>query len=278
MNDSHGNVILIYGAFDREPPPSNKREQCRAIYIPNTTWTAGRNELSKAAYCLEQQRKKDFTYWIFSDDDIELDCRSYRRGMKKQRIEGWQTFSCWKIYFDFVAKALPSFKSPLLSAEFFKYEPYTLGDWYDAALNAMERDRIHLMLPYITKEPNGTSWWLSAMVQILVGRSCFPFTTLIFELASVNPAHSDYPRGLDTDEAKRLMFDNYGSYVPDMPAFPENTPIQSLIHYRQLSFVKAKKFVQKQMDSVGDYCDPLKQRWEDWLVSWGPTCSAFTDT
>lgn len=96
VNDSNGNVILIYAAFDRKPPRSNKSEQCQAIHIPNTTWTEGRNELSKAAYCLENHRKQDFKYWIFSDDDIDIDGVSFQEGMKKQGIGGWETFSCWK--------------------------------------------------------------------------------------------------------------------------------------------------------------------------------------
>lgn len=74
------------------------------------------------------------------------------------------------------------------------------------------------------------------------------------------------------------MVDNYGSYVPSMPLSPENASTDNEIHTKQMNFVQVKEFVAEQMEAVGDYCDPLKQRWDDWLVSWGPTCSGFTDT
>jgi hypothetical protein len=77
-------VTLLYGSFD-EPIQndcnSNLHDNyCHARYIPNTTWTQGRNQLAAEALRLERgSRRRDkeqplFDYWVFADEDIEIGC------------------------------------------------------------------------------------------------------------------------------------------------------------------------------------------------------------
>jgi hypothetical protein len=261
-----GDVLLIYGVFDQKPPAwfnAYHRDKCQVIYIPKTTWTQGRNALSKAAYCYEQMRQKDFMYWIFSDDDIVF----------------WKVCNknnCWRRYFAWIKDNLPKIKTPLLVGSFAPpLVPFALTDYYDAALNAMDRKQIHLVLPYITKEPKGTSWWLSALVQIQVGRACYPMAAMAYTIAIRNPVHRKYPRGLSWDDGAALVVNNYHDYVPRIPV-PSGNETRDIRHIQLLDRERLIQYVAEQMEKAGDTCEPLKQRWQDWLTSWDSTnCTRF---
>jgi hypothetical protein len=274
MHQSDESAILVYGAYDKKPPSSYATAECRTMYIPNTTWTEGRNELSKGAYCLEEERQKKFKHWIFSDDDIIFECAAFNRESRKSNKKH-RPIDCWKMFFQYIIHDFPQLHSPIMVGEWIApLRPLMTVDFYDAALNVFDRERIHLMLPYITKEPKGTSWWLSALVQIQVGRACFPSSAFAFPIAISNPVHSEYPRGLHWEAGADLVKNNIHPYLPTAP-LPQGDATLNSRYMRFLNGVELNTFVDEQMEMVGDTCDPMKQRWDDWLTSWGPTCSAF---
>ena len=93
---SHRAVTLLFGSFDA--PITNttinwdeKQDLqrvgfagCQSMYIPNTTWTEGRNLLAKEMRLEEERLGRMYDFWVFADDDVGL----YIHGTEKN--DGWQ--------------------------------------------------------------------------------------------------------------------------------------------------------------------------------------------
>lgn len=193
----------------------------QTLYIPNSTWTEGRNALAQAAFCWEKQRSRLFSYWIvFADDDMELGCRY---DSQISEVE------CWGRFFGFVEDQAPlSHAATIALANEGRYINQTDGvvltNSYDAILNAYNREFVPRLLPYVTKMSTTTSWWLSQAVHFSLMRSCCPMAGLVpLQFYYRNPSHRDYPRGgLSVENVAQLLADNYDPYTGNAIKKPIN--------------------------------------------------------
>jgi hypothetical protein len=91
VTDNAADVLLVYGTYaapfypqvcnSTEEMPAWSAASCRTVYIPDTTLTEGLNELAEFAYCEEQRRQQEFSFWIFADDDARLTCPRQDRNL-----------------------------------------------------------------------------------------------------------------------------------------------------------------------------------------------------
>ena len=144
-------------------------QTCHMDYIPNTTWTEGRNLLVRHILNVEEQQGQKFDFWIFSDDDVDL--RTYG-GLQVQR-ELW-AFALHQLDQVFL---VPDGKISQITS--FKGESgFSRGGWvgvstYDANLVIFSRWAVPYLLPYAVPRP-GDSEWISQAVLFCVTKICFP--------------------------------------------------------------------------------------------------------
>jgi hypothetical protein len=271
-------VTLVYGSFDSPVTDQGCEEDdgCITAFIPKTTWTEGRNQLTKVALCAEGKRGKEFTYFIYSDDDVGLDC-----------VEQYPCSNPWERYMDHLMNKMPQTGSPVMAMAGKRQARvavmamsgkskvtvpddlygYVLTDSYDALLNAFDRRFLPLLLPYANL-PANFSWWASQAVHFSLMATCFPVSAVApLDLVAFNPAHRDYPRGLDLKEIAELVGDNYHSYVPIPPVMTLDQFARVGGPYRTTTEIASQ--VSARLAIVNHTCDPLSRRFEDWKHSLG---------
>ncbi|CAJ1954919.1 unnamed protein product [Cylindrotheca closterium] len=280
-------VLLVYASFDKpaKDPECDVLENgqwssfCRTLFIPDTTWTEGRNELVKYAHCEEQIREQEFRYWIFSDDDVELECHiPDDMATTTNNLNGTV---CWTLYFDFLDTQMLSSQAvfyALRDAERFSEENQKgiiITAEVDAIINAFDRRYIKMLMPYVFMKKDD-SWWMSQMMQFSLVHRCFGaagIVPLFFNF--VNDLHRDYPRGLELEKASLLLHQNYEQYM-GVDFFRGKFGIYQYEHKEGpfLDVATAAVQVRKQLENSQASCGNLTQRFHDWEDSWG-TCIAF---
>lgn len=242
-------VSLIYLCYDQEILPL-RRERLLAFSRTNTTWTEGRNILGQEAFRFEQETGEEFHYWIFSDEDLKLQC---------------QTGLCWLELFDLLDKV----SNPVVAIQFPSHmEPRCkrkdavfLTDSYDAMLNCFNRRHISTLMPYVSFGDN-VSWWISQAIHFKLMRVCYPLSALVpCSIVSVNEGHSEYPRGRDQALELRLFKDSYGQFG-DLEKLMEgvNIPQEQLVFTEgpfTLAEVSPKIFDNK--------CQGFEKRFSSWI-------------
>ena len=71
--------------------------------MPNTTWTEGRNALTKVALCDEEKRGEQSSYFVYSDDDVTLTCKDCTDE------------HAWRRYMHILTTVMPHTGSPVLA-------------------------------------------------------------------------------------------------------------------------------------------------------------------
>lgn len=269
-------LSFVYGAFDSigvsDENDRECKEQvttrthfriCRFYYIPNTTWTQGRNLLASHIVRIEEQQHKEFDYWIFSDEDIELDCSLQTGGTQSER-------GCWRhlLY--------QLYESPRVLNE--KITQFTVpprrqvsrGGWsgvstYDAYLAGFSRSAVPYLMPYATPE-SGDSEWISQAIIFCVTQTCFPSSVaLIPDIFAYNARHRDYQRDRFSPETVRsAIYQNMGGYV-DLNKYCTHE------NYRHMqdrigTFASLSDLeVALPPTKFTVLCEPLALRFQDWV-------------
>lgn len=265
VNDTR--VTMYYATFD-EPINDNepcRRIGCRTAFIPNTTWTEGRNELAKMAYWDEKVRRrgKRYDYWVFSDEDVVVKC------MKSAKIvESWD---CWESYLRFVLDQAAQAQVPVVPIRFCGQNAgnYAMVDAYDAMVNAFHRDFVPFLLPYVKMKP-GSSQWFSQGSHFWVMQNCLPYSGLsVGKFCGDNPVHRSYVRGKDPVAFAQVLRDNYASYLTKLD-FPKRVPVA-----KQFQRVKTlqnmnevQEWIANQKTWTLEHCSPLENRFNDWVDTW----------
>ena len=255
-------VILLYGTYDHPVGEceNNNRYRCITHYMPNTTWTEGRNALTKVALCDEEKRGEQSSYFVYSDDDVTLTCKDCTDE------------HAWRRYLHILTTVMPHTGSPVL-ALMNKPEPdgkFIITGSYDAFINAFDRRFLPLLLPYATL-PHATSEWHSQAVHILVMFACFGQSAVVpLSLGAINGEHHPYPRGLNTTLINIVAQDSYKYYIDlkttgfnyDQFARKEGPFITVAEVASRVSFHLTNK-------SSRERCSPLNRRFKLWKDSMG---------
>lgn len=284
-------LTLLYGAFDSpiNDPDCIGDKWCISSYIPNTTWTEGRNNLTKDALCEEERRGKNFAYFVYSDDDADV------MPMPLGEMEK-STANSWVRYFELLQTGMAGSKSPVMAlinsrwitmkldndrafpiGRLFIKESvglmprgFFLTDTYDAILNAFDRQRIPYLMPYSTLADKD-SWWLSQVIHFQIMKACFPISAVIpLELVYKNDAHKRYPRGKNLSMATLAMHEDYGSYLPGIPDVAQHNVRHfdsRLGPFLSISDMKRTVAFQQELTDTEHKCAGLIRRFEDWRAS-----------
>jgi hypothetical protein len=176
-------VTLLHLSFQKQVPG--------ALYLPNSTWTEGRNALLAAARALEH----DFEYYVFCDDDLE-----FERG----------SFAAFNIQ---LGETRPAIGIPLYDFAPNRHDHLESHTVYafDALMNAFHRDLVTdgVILPYHAGF-DSKSWWFSQFFVIHLASVNYPDHVLRLGRTCVRSAqHRPYPRNTLADwaEAETFLFD-----------------------------------------------------------------------
>ena len=206
-------IKLIYASFDRPVSLADggwmcdgnanlEGFSCKSSFVPNSTWTEGRNALTRLAWCDENQ--EDFLYWAFFDDDVDWLCPDVGDGLP-----------CWNKYFSMLEVAA-SYDVPYVAGQPYvsQHGMFRAATNFDAAANAIHHDYVTRILPYAYL-PVNTSQWHSQAVQFHLLNTCFKEMSIAFPgIRIINPAHRPYVRGLNATQVDDLTQKNYQQYVP----------------------------------------------------------------
>lgn len=166
-----------------------KTEHPDALYLPNSTWTEGRNHLLKAA----RARKVRYDYYIFCDDDLEI-------------VSG-----SWEAFEDHLREYRPALATPFNKRAAAPDTTSILQVYdIDAMANAVHRDLIddEVLYPYYAGF-DSHSWWLSQLFVIHMAGVLYPgHVVRSNRLAVVNGLHRAYPR-LDTSPPSWAPYEQF---------------------------------------------------------------------
>ena len=184
------------------------------IFLPNSTWTTGRNALREYALKLDQK----YDYYIFLDEDIVF-------------TEN-KTFDDFELLLNLYR---PYIGNPTLDDYGHQQEnlPFDINEnnravlFYDGACNAFCREAFlsSKIFPYIDKFDN-KNWWASQWIMIMLCRH-FEMDVRVFNHIRVeNNNHSKYPRNNNFDDQKKFMKDKMNVSVDELKfATPKGKPI-----------------------------------------------------
>ena len=202
------NLSFVYASYDAEIPGqgenyiceennSSTSLDCQTIYIPHTTWTEGRNLLAEEALRKERHLGKEYRYWLFLDDDVNVRCKS-------------PAVECWQQVFNFISSDEVPDKASTISLPYGNpRDGFMAVSNADAMFAEFKKERVPYLLPYATLQ-EGESEWDSQAANFCVIGSCMPSSVLFVPfVGGVNGAHRDYVRGLNLQNISATIARNY---------------------------------------------------------------------
>eukprot|EP01006_Ploeotia_vitrea_P031782 TRINITY_DN64092_c0_g1_i2.p1 TRINITY_DN64092_c0_g1~~TRINITY_DN64092_c0_g1_i2.p1 ORF type:complete len:311 (-),score=1.57 TRINITY_DN64092_c0_g1_i2:215-1147(-) len=156
-----------------------KRPSPPCIFLPNSTWTEGRNALLLLAKSVPQK----YTYYTFLDDDVTFTRQQYKQ---------WQ---------DFLFQYRPAVGTPFVPGHVWHAPPLPgvsvqTTKFFDAVMNAFHIDIVNggLLLPYYDGEDD-VSWWRSQICVVVLANILYPDQILQFNNLTIsNKVHRQYPK------------------------------------------------------------------------------------
>lgn len=158
----------------------------RALYLPHSSWTVGRNALYAEALKFQQEQGWRAEYLIFTDDDVELHADS-------------KTMDPYSLLHASLGNVQPAVAAIGFAGTFGsprnKCGPRTpCAPDIDAAFNAFHATAAPILLPY-DEEFESKSWGASQAILIELMMASMPEHVVQFnQLSIVNAGHSSYPR------------------------------------------------------------------------------------
>lgn len=172
------------------------------IFLPNSTWTSGRNKLRE--YILENNTE-DYDYFIFLDEDIQFENMDNKTGFEK--------------FEEYLNLYRPEIGAPRMNNyvhyDFLKYK-VTNSLFFDGICNAFHKSIINspVLFPWDEYFDN-KNWWMSQNMQCI---KCFIFNfdVIIFtELHLDNIQHNSYTRENCFSECFKYCFEKCLEIDPD---------------------------------------------------------------
>ena len=200
-----------------------------------TTWTQGRNLLWLQA----KRRRKQYIYYIFMDDDVELHYNNKIPGFKREAISPLRAFEKFLLNYEPVVGVVDYLshhsyrfmleKRQQLCKKTSALEPmYVSVTHFDGIFNAFHYKAMDSLLPYNTKYDN-LSWWHSQRDIITKVEIIFRGQAVMFApVYLTNKSHRPYPRNREnTSQVWRSIVEEIEKELP--------------IQYRGMKLVKEFK-------------------------------------
>ena len=194
-NASNGQCDILVLSYKQECPKIlTASHNIEYILNSSTTWTTGRNLL----YDVAMRRSERYLYYIFMDDDIEL---QYHDEHAKQ-----STGNPWREFEQFLKRLEPAVAALNIKGDSFvkglarkcsiQYKTeYLHTVWFDAIFNAFHYQAVEYILPYNSKFEN-ESWCYSQIYAIIWSELLFRGQVLMYtDVAILNQLHRrSHPR------------------------------------------------------------------------------------
>jgi hypothetical protein len=192
---------------DNEKQEQKNHFDCKTIYIPNTTWTEGRNLLAEEAVRQERENGYEYKYWIFADDDLTAHCDSTNCTVGNDRHN--QNICCWsRVLSFFEGDDIPD-RVTSISASAQLRNKFLAVSNVDAMFQAFKREYIPYVMPYATL-PKNASQWTSQAALFCVFQTCFRSSVMYIPNVKMNNTeHRTYARGMDMTLIKDVIAKNY---------------------------------------------------------------------
>jgi hypothetical protein len=214
---------------------------------------------------IEQQQKWEFDFWIFADDDLNLDLKF---GAKKSEGELWQiVLEQLNRAFQVPTRRISQFTAFLGPTR----HSISKGGWvgvstYDANFAVFSRWAVPYLLPYVTPLA-GDSEWISQAALFCVTQTCFPNSVAVFpDIVSKNPLHREYSKHNFTPEAiQAAVQENIGPYL-DLNKFCTHR-LAGRQFYDPTSKFKRVAELENALPpppQSSGLCEPLAVRFHDW--------------
>jgi tetratricopeptide (TPR) repeat protein len=174
-----------------------KKPEIGMVYLPNSSWTQGRNHLLKIAKTAHHR----YQYYIFIDDDIEL-------------VQG-----NWREFEQYLSQYQPAIATPHYLEYGVQYATHgeTISPYeFDACFNAFHHDVVfdNLVLPYIECFDH-ISWYVSQQLMIHLAKILYGDAVVQFNQIQVrNQKHRDYPRGIGLQFDESWLFQEIFQEIP----------------------------------------------------------------
>jgi hypothetical protein len=184
---------------------SNQSKVCPTVseylYVPGSTWTAGRNALYEHASAMVRQENWNTEYFIFMDEDCEISI-----------VDPDEKMDAYSMIHTLLRNVQPAVAS--VSFRTFQDETHRIiqdprnlcgpaapcAPSIDAAFAAFHITAAPIFLPY-DGHFDAASWWMSQALLIQVMAATIPEYVVQFNQVYVtNGAHRKYPRGLVSAE------------------------------------------------------------------------------
>lgn len=277
LSNIEANLSFIYASYDAEIPEeggkytckessSSTSLDCQTMFIPHTTWTEGRNLLAQEALRKERGRGKEYSYWLFLDDDVKVKCNPQVANNKAPL----SLTECWQNVFNFISSdEVPEKVSTItvlqsdaafLNAEFVAFSNA------DALFAAFKRERVPYLLPYATLLEGESQWNSQAAHFCLIG-SCMASSVLSIPLVKgSNPAHREYVRdGFNLHSVSATIARNYNDNSTGFSICDDWKFGHFMQEYGRIGPFKSRKELDHNIpDPKLEYCAPLTARFAEW--------------
>jgi hypothetical protein len=188
-----------------------------------TTWNTGRNLLLEGA----MKRSENYLYYIFMDDDIDLEAKEQDYDKKP-----WREFEHFLRLVEPAVGAAESDKNQWVPRTYEARKAYECGldvipeyiptVYYDGAFNAFHYNAVEHILPYPSKYDH-ISWWFSQRYIIVKSKVLFPGQSVTHTgILAMNPKHRQYPR---KDPDPHQFMDILSMVQADVPKWYQNSSL-----------------------------------------------------
>ncbi len=187
------------------------------FHTANTTWTTGRNTLAREMFAAEQEADILYKYWLFSDADVASDLQC---GQCKHLIGMKATVCCMDQFVQFLTGPQ---QFAVVTLYLFNQEEedgnlhtqFRRHDCADAMFNAIHREAVPVLLPYL-HDLDQQSWWYAQAVVYHLSIGCLNGGTVTLGgFYEMSPgAHASYPRGYEHEATSALIKQHFHKLIP----------------------------------------------------------------
>jgi hypothetical protein len=163
--------------------------------------------LAKEIRLREDAIGKEFDFWVFADEDLDIQTLS---NVKASDWQGWGSF------FDYLVDDMPFNATMATVAHWRPLARRISVSSIDALLTAFPRKFVPYFIPYVTLGPSESQWHSQACLFCIMSR-CFKSSAVYApHLLGTNPKHRDYDRGLSGKEIFQTLQQNFDGYNFDV--------------------------------------------------------------